>query len=475
MRRLRLGAPLALALSLAPALGSCGGATAGIQPRVRAAPGASIRYHTVLRTLPFGRPGRTISAVSALTVRDAAAEDRYDVTVTWTPVHVAGEAGHVVPVNGQARASFVRDARRRVEGALRVEGDVEAAHDLARVLEEEIVLPDGALAPGASWPLPEVTRTLGDGSRVTIPRTARLASVDDGVARIEVAGRAEGGSLSVHGVSASVDATLSQTFRLRVADALLVEMESRSEIVLSTPTGRATHREEALVSRVFGAPPGPEAHGYRPGGHPSACESRLRAMRTRFDRTPRNVDLDAFALASVDVPVRPTGEPLDEVGPVLVGTDDETLIGATATNDVVHTVTVYVAAPPELADDDLRTTFDGIIGAGIDIRRIVRGQVHPPSPAPSEEVLALARRMREARSVEPWRAEMQALTALCDAAAEAYELAEAAEPAQRAAAMRQGLLAAYERCGCDSTDLARLERTLDLRLGGPDLAWEPVR
>ncbi len=470
----RLGSMIALAL-LAGALPSCGGGAAGVTPRMRAAPGASIRYSTVLRTSPAGRPGRTVSAISAMEVRDGA-PDRYDVSITWTPVHVSGEGGHVVPVNGSATARFTRDERRAIEGEPRVEGDVEAATDLLRVVTEEVVLPEGGLSVGQSWSLPAVTRTLADGSRVSIPRTARLAQVADGLAHIEVTGHAERAPLRVHGVEVAVEATLEQSFRLRVADAVLVEMRSESEVVTSSPTGRASHRESVRVERVFGAPPAPEPHRYEPGGRATACAQRLRGMRTRSERAPRAIDLDSLALAGVSVPVRPTGSPIDEVGPVLVGTDQESLVASAASTDVQHTVTVYVAAPESVSDEDLRTWLEGeVIGYGIEIRRIVQGSVSPPSPEPAAEVVALARRMREARSVEPWREEVRALTALCDVAYEAFEAAESAEPGARAGALRQGLLEAYERCGCETTDLARLERTIDLRVGGPELAWEPLR
>lgn len=470
----RLGIPIALAL-IAWALPSCGGSASGVNPRMRAAPGASIRYHTVLRTLPPGRPGRTISAQSAVAVRDADAPDRYDVSVTWGPVHVSGEGGNLVQVDGTATARFVRDERRQIEGEPRVEGDIEAAADLARTASEEIVLPEAGLAIGDTWPLSPVTRTIAEGAAVTIPRTARLAEIADGLAHIEVTGHTEGGTLELHGVSVGVAATLEQSFRLRVADAILVEMRSASDVVTTTPAGRAVHREEAHVERVFGAPPPPERHAYRPGNQPSTCDQRLRAMRQRFERTPRGLDLDPWAIIDVEVPIRPTGEPIEEGGPILVGTDRESILGSLAMADVLHTVNVYVVAPDSVSDEELREWLGESIGAGIDIRRIVQGQVHPPSPEPSAEVVALERQMHQLHSIEPWQNEVRNLTALCDAAVEAYTVAEDADPAERAATLRQGLSSAYERCGCETTDLARLERTLDLRLGGPELGWESIR
>lgn len=461
----------ALVLAVALALPSCGGGGAGIRPRYHAATGSALRYHTVLRTLPAGRPGRTISAASTVAVRRGATG--YDVTVTWAPVHVGGEGDSLVEARGEARASFARDERLRIAGAPRVEGEIEAAHDLARLLAEELVLPEAELAVGDTWPLPAVERE-ARGARVSIERTARLASVDDGVARVEVTGSSAGTTVDGGGVALAVEATLAQVFRVRVADAVLVEMESHVELALSTPVGRAVDREEARVTRVLGTAPPPEPHGFAPGHHPSTCEQRLRAMGQRFERTPRAIDLDRWAAIDVAVPVRPSGQPIDEPGPILVGTDEETLLGAAAASDVTHTVTVYVVAPTAVSDGDLRGWLEGVIAPGIELRRIVSGQVHPPSPEPSAEVLALDRRMHEAHSIDPWRAELRSLIALCEEAVEAFEVAEAAEPAERAAAMRQGLLRAFTRCGCETTDLARLERTLDLRLGGPDLGWEPV-
>ncbi|MEZ4340888.1 MAG: hypothetical protein R3B82_30055 [Sandaracinaceae bacterium] len=470
LRHLRL--PLA-ALALALVVPSCGGGAGGsIRPRYHAATGSSLRYHTVLRTLPAGRPGRTISAASTVAVRRAG--ESFDVTVTWAPVHVAGEGDSLVEVHGDAVARFVRDGRRRIEGAPRVEGDVEAAHDLARVLAEDLVLPETELSVGDTWSLDAIERpTRGEG-RVRIERTARLEAVEDGVARVAVAGTTEGQTLDQGGVSIAVTATVAQTFRVRVADAVLVELESHSEVALSTPVGRAVDVEDAHVTRILGTMPRPERHAFTPGHHPTACAQRLRAMGQRFERTPRALDLDGWAGLEVTVPVRPSGQPIDEAGPILVGTDEETLLGAAAIADVAHTVVVYVVAPDRVSDADIRGWLDGVVAPGIELRRVVQGQVHPPSPEPSAEVLALDGRMHASHSVDPWRGEVRSLIALCDEAVEAFEVAEAAEPNERAAATRRGLLAAFGRCGCETTDLARLERTLDLRLGGPELGWEPV-
>ena len=90
-------------------------------------------------------------------------------------------------------------------------------------------------------------------------------------------------------------------------------------------------------------------------------------------------------------------------------------------------------------------------------------------------MVQLARNLRERHSIDEWNDAVRSLVVLCDEALEAFELAQAATPEERGSQMRGGLLAAYARCGCGSTDLPRLERTLDLRLGGPELAWEPVR
>ncbi len=464
--------PLLAALALALAVPSCGGGSSGIRPRYHAATGSALRYHTVLRTLPAGRPGRTISAASTVAVRNAGTA--HEVTVTWAPVHVAGEGDSLVEVRGEAVARFVRDERRRIEGQPRVEGEVEAAGDLARLLAEDVVLPEAALSIGDTWPLDPIERpTRGDG-RVMIERTARLEAVEDGVARIAVTGETSGARTEVGGVAIDVTARVAQTYRIRVADAVLVELESRSEVALATPVGRAVDVEEAHVTRVLGTMPAPERHGVAPGNHPGPCGQRLRAMGQRFERTPRAIDVDVWAGLDVTVPVRPSGQPIDEPGPILVGMDEETLLGAAATSDVAHTVTVYVVAPDSVSDAELRGWLDGVIAPGIELRRVVQGQVHPPSPEPSAEVVALDRRMHESHSVDPWRAEVRSLIALCDEAVEAFEVAEAAEPAERAATLRRGLLSAFTRCGCETTDLARLERTLDLRLGGPELGWEPV-
>ena len=337
------------------------------------------------------------------------------------------------------------------------------------------MLPVEALSIGDTWELSPVTRSLDSGVAVTIPRTARLVEVDEGVARIEVSGETEPGAVELHGVSVQMAASAEQTYRLRVADAVLVRMQGSSRVTLTTPTGSATHRWESLVERVLGTPPDPEPHGFEPGNHPSACASRLRAMEQRFELAPRNLDFDVWATLDVDVPVRPSGQRIDEAGPILVGMDEETLLGSVGGADVEHTVTVYVVAPTDVSDEDLRGWLGELIAPGIEIRRVVQGQVHPPSPEPGAEVVALDQRMHGAHSLDPWRDEVRSLIALCDAAVEAYAVAEAAEPARRAAAMREGVIGAYQRCGCESTDLARLERTLDLRLGGPELGWEPIR
>jgi hypothetical protein len=138
-------------------------------------------------------------------------------------------------------------------------------------------------------------------------------------------------------------------------------------------------------------------------------------------------------------------------------------------------VVTYLVAPETVTDRQLRQWLQTTIAPGIEIRRIVQGQVHPPSPAQSAEVVQLRRNMQEQHSVELWNDAVRPLVVLCDEALEAFELAQAAPPDDRGSQMRRGLLAAYARCGCESTDLPRLERTLDLRLGGPELAWEPVR
>lgn len=467
-------ASMLCALALFTALPSCGGGGGGaIRPRYQAATGSSIRYHTVLRTLPAGRPGRTISAASTVAVRRAG--DDFAVTVAWSPVYIAGEGGTRVEEEGRAGATFTRDARRRLAGEPQVIDDVEAAHVLARLLREDLELPDGEIAIGDTWSLPPVQRPTRGDQQVTIERTARLEGVEDGLARVEVTGSATGATVEHAGATIGVEATVHQVFRLRVADAVLVEMQSESEVALSTPTGRAVDREEAHVERVLGSAPTPEAHGYEPGNHPSTCGQRLRAMGQRFERAPRSIDFDRWAGLDVTVPIRPSGQPIDEPGPILVGMDEETLLGAAAVADVQHTVTVYVVAPQTVSDADLRGWLSGVIAPGIEIRRVVQGQVHPPSPEPSAEVLALDGRMHATHSVDPWRAEVRSLIALCDEAAEAFELAEAGEPNDRATAMRQGILRGFQRCGCEATDLPRLERTLDLRLGGPELGWEPVQ
>ncbi|MBX3273447.1 MAG: hypothetical protein KF729_24500 [Sandaracinaceae bacterium] len=457
--------------ALALWLSACGGSGSGaaIQPRYDAASLSATRYHTVLVLQPSGRPGRTISAASTVAVQRAGAG--FDVSVEWSPVHVAGEGGSLAQAPGEARARFTLDARRRMSAAPVVEGD-DAAHALARALAEELVLPEHPVAPGQTWPLPPVTRAAGEAT-ITIERVARLGAVVDGVAHVEVTGQSRGARVELAGVAIDVEATLAQSFRMRVADAAIVEMRSTSELARRTAVGRVVDRESAHVVRVLGAPPAPSTHAPA-AAHAGPCAARLSAMAQRLERTPRGVDLDATIAANVAVPVRPTGEPIDEPGPVLAGVDEETLLGAAGGADLVRTVAVYVMAPEAVADRELRRWLAGVVAPGIELRRVVRGQVHPPSPAAPPEVEALARRLRGAGSIEPWRAEVRALLALCDEALAAFEAAEALPAAERARASRQGILRGMTRCGCDATDLVRLERTLDLRFGGPELGWEPM-
>ena len=407
-------------------------------------------------------------------MRRGATPGLHDVTVTYAPVHVAGEGSGIVEIQGNSTAHFVRDARRQVTQEIEVRGEVEAAHELSQLIRVGMVLPEGELNVGQSWALAPFSRSLAGQEDVSIPRTATLTEVADGIAVIAVEGRAEAAEVSHHGATASVLATIEEVYRLRVGDAVLVERETTAEVVLTTPTGRAVDRTEAHVERVFSSSPAAERHGYEPGHHPSACAQRLRAMGQRFEQTPRGIDFDRWAGLDVEVPVRPSGQPIDEPGPILVGMDEETILGSAAASDVAHTVTVYVVAPIEVDDRDLRTWLDQVIAPGIEIRRVVQGQVHPPSPPRGPEVDAVRAQMHAAHSVEPWTSAVRPLIALCDQAVEAFEVAEASEPASRATTLREGLLRAYERCGCESTDLARLERTLDLRLGGPELGWEPV-
>ncbi len=411
-----------------------------------------------------------------MSVRRGAEPGLHEVTVTYAPVHVAGEGSSIVEVRGEATARFVRDPRRQIVGEVEVGGDIEAAQELSALLGVGVVLPEGGIDVGQRWPLAPIARAVsGEGAgSLSIPRTATLIEVTGGVAQIAVEGSAEPMTVRHQGATVSVEATIEEVYRLRVADAVLVERRSTTEVVFSTPLGRAVDTTEVHVRRVLGAAPAPEAHGYEPGHHPSACAQRLRAMGQRFERTPRGIDFDLWAGLDVEVPVRPSGRPIDEPGPILVGMDEETILGSAAASDVAHTVTVYVVAPLDVSDGDLRRWLDQVIAPGIEIRRVVSGQVHPPSPARGAEVIDLFGRMHEEHSIEPWVDAVRELTAICDPAAEAVAVAEASEPSSRATVLRQGILRAYERCGCDNTDLARLERTLDLRLGGPELGWEPV-
>lgn len=456
-------------------LPSCGGGLGSgeIRPRYRAATGSVIRYQTVLRTLPAGRPGRTVSAATRVSVRRTDDAEVFDVSVRYGPVHVAGEGGSMAEEQGHAVATFRRDVRRRLVSDPVVEGDVEAAHELARLLREDVIFPDGTLRVGDTWSLPAVERPLPGEGTVSIERTARLEEVANGVARIIVSGESSGASVERAGVQLAVEATIEQTIRVRVADAVLIELESESEVRIRSETGSAVHRERAEVRRVMGTAPGPEAHDWR--SHVDAsCQSRLRAMRQRFERAPQNIDLDRYSTVAIEVPVRPSGQPIDEAGPILVGIDEETILGSAAAEDVQHTVVTYAVAPVTVTDTQLAGWLESVIAPGIEVRRIVQGQVHPPSPAQSGEVVALERRMRESHSVDVWNDAVRALVVLCDEAYEAFELAQMSEPHARGTQLREGILRAYERCGCESTDLPRLERTLDLRLGGPELGWEPL-
>ena len=105
----------------------------------------------------------------------------------------------------------------------------------------------------------------------------------------------------------------------------------------------------------------------------------VRLPDAREHGTPERIVLDSH----FRLPAR--SRMLDEPGPILVGMDEETLLGAAAVADVQHTVTVYLVAPQTVSDADLRGWLSGVIAPGIEIRRVVPGQVHPPSPEPSAE------------------------------------------------------------------------------------------
>ncbi|HJL15978.1 MAG TPA: hypothetical protein RMH99_09990 [Sandaracinaceae bacterium LLY-WYZ-13_1] len=449
--------------------------------RYEPAVGSTIRYHTVLREVPGDRAGRTVSASSRMRTRSAGARGARALEVTFDEVHLAGEGGSAVDVPGEIEVRLVRDALHRPAGEPEVAGaDVEAAADLVRHLRESLVFPRLPFGVGDTWELPPLARPLPDGSTARFVREARLVEVNDGVARIAVTGRAEAPDFELGGATVSVGGDSRERFDVRVADGLLIERTSQAELRLvarlpdGTEVGTLAHRTRARTRRLAGATPSPEPHDWRPDRPDSGCVARLEAMERRFDHAPRGPELGGVAASDMRFPVRGDARDVTDPGPVIVGVDEETILGALAGADLRRALVAYVVAPVDVEDHDLRVWLDSV-PATVELRRLAIRQVHPPSPPSSEAIASLAAAMRDAEDrASTWRRATAALVALCGPAREAVQGAGALEGSERAAAVRGAVVEAFGRCGCEATDLQRLERTLDLRLGGPHVGWVPL-
>lgn len=473
---------LSILVSIFALVAACGGAgvaPGAIQPRYEAMTGSRIRYHIVLRTVPADREGRTVSTNANVAVRRARG-DVFDTQVSYDDVHLSGDRGSLVEEPGVATLSFERDARLQMRGEPTIAGDtMEATPSLAQLFREGLVLPESAVGPGGTWEIPPVEREVHEGVTIAIPRTATLVEVVDGVASIEVQGSAGRDPIDVDGATIGVAGTITETYRLRVSDGLVIESESTSEVRLGaqaadgTELGHVAHRQRSSVERFVGRAPRPAPHDWRPDRPGSVCAARVDGMGRRFAQAPRGVDLDPMAFFEVRLPSRTDGQRIEEAGPLLLGIDEETFLGALQGTDITHGTLAYIVAP-EAASDYVLAAWLSDVPRYVELRRVVRGHSDPPSPPLPEGITALAAQLRSERSMDPWTSALAPLIALCRDAREAYQMSMMAEPNERTAQLRDGVHRAFARCGCDATDINRLERVMDLRLGSPDLRWVSI-
>lgn len=468
-------------------LPSCGGpgvnepGSGQVLLRYEPAVGGNIRYHTVLRSVPADVPGRTVSATSTVTATSEPSPGVYDVRVSFEEVEVAGERGSTVTVPGPNLVTMRRDIRNEEQGSANVEG-AEVAATLAAFLAEELVFSPNVIGVGDTWELPPVQRALPFGGEATIPRSARLTGVEGGIATIAITGEVRGEAHRHGAARVAVDGSVEETARVRVADGLLIERDVTTEVTMrslledGSEVGTLTQRERAHTQRTVGAAPGSEAHDWRPDRSDSSCTARLDAMRRRSDQAPRGVDFGMLAALQIEWPIIADAQEVDEPGPLLVGIDEETILGALAGADLDRALVAYVLVPASVSDEVLAGWLSDVPRM-IELRRLVHRPVDPPSPPMTPPVEQLARSMRSdsEHRAELWTAAAQPLVVVCRTAAEAVEMIDGLEPAERARATRTAIHEAFVRCGCDATDVSRLEHVLDLRFGGPNVGWQSLR
>lgn len=447
-----------------------------IEPRYRSATGSLSRYRVVVRDVPTGRPGRTISARADVTVRSAS-DAANTVEARFGDVTFAREEGNPVTSSTPITLRYQLDARRQLAEAPELP-EAEGAAELARVIQEDLVLPDRAVAPGETWELPPLTRTLPGGASLSIPRTARYVSTDsEGIATVDVEGTGQSAAFEVGGAQVTPEGRVEQHFRVRAADGALVEAESSTEVQLTaalsdgTAIGTSIDRTRHHLQRLSDATGGAAAHDWRPDVPGGECGAALDAMGRRFAQAPRGIDLDVLVPTDIEPPSRPDRAPIEEPAPILIGDDEASLMAALGTAEV--DTALYVLSPRQLSDLDLRRILADV-PAFVQIRRLSVAQTVPPSPPRPAGIVALRGQMRRG-GLDVWDQTMRALLALCPQASEAYTSALEAEPNARAAQMRDGVHAGIARCGCGVTDMGRLERVMDLRLGPPQLGWAPLQ
>ncbi|MGE0787311.1 MAG: hypothetical protein AB7S26_16685 [Sandaracinaceae bacterium] len=469
---------LALALGLiAP---SCGGAGADgvIHPRYAAAPGSLARFVVTVREVPTGRETRAVRAHVDLLVRDAEA-GVHTIDARLSQRTIAPERGPAQTLAGESQAHLTLDPQRRSSAEPTIDADPEVAAPIVRAVIESVTLPEGPVGPGQTWPLEPLTRAIPEGGSIRIERTARLVGTDtEGIATIEVEGTGSNAASIIEGASVEASAEVHQRGRVRAADGALVETETEIAITLraalpdGTAIGTSTHRERDHVIRLSDAQDGPLANDWRPDVPGRECGARLDAARRRFEQAPRGIDLDATLAATFEPPDRAERTPIEEAAPILIADDAQALMASARVPELRSALAVYVLAPNDVTDAEVRTALAAVSSA-VEIRRIARAQSVPPSPPMPAGIVGLRGRMRR-EGVAPWEETMAALLVLCDAGRTAYREAMSAPPEQRAERLRTGMLAALGRCGCETSDLARLERTIDLRVGGPDVGWAPL-
>lgn len=437
---------------LACSLIACGG-TAGpsghVTLRHTPAEGSSIRYHVVATHRPGDVAGQTVTGMGALTTGTETQ------VLTLGEIHVA-RGRSVIDVEGRLEVRMRRDARGQLSAEPDVEGGGTAGADslLQAAVGDAVHFPDVSVGVGDTWALTEANRAVGAGT-VAIPRQARLVSIEDGVATVEIHGERARAPLMA-GVSAS--AALSGRARIRAADGLLVQQDTESVVTLYATLGDAEvgQRQDRFafqIQRVAGPMPGPEEHP-APAALDATCAARLRALGSRFEHAPRT------PIGALDMELREAadGRDLLEEGPVIVGSDAASMAAAVSSADLSRAVVAYIATPYDVDAETLRGWLADV-PSYIELRRLVLRPVDPPAPRPSERVASTA---------EPAPA-VRAHLALCQpalAALDEHGLTSAARPP---------IHEALQRCGCEASALPDLEALLDRALGGPALGWIPLR